>query len=302
MKVLITGATGLVGTAITRQCRDAGIEVHYLTTRPEKIRNEPGYTGFVWDPSEGSMDPQSLSGVQAIINLAGASIAQPWTQANRKRIQQSRTDSLSTLFNQLSKHGKGEVEYLVSASAIGIYPHSYTEYHTEADGNTGQGFLAETVRLWEAGVRDFDSLGIPCGILRLGLVLAAHEGALPAIARPVKAFVGAPLGNGRQWQSWIHLNDAAALFLFAVDQRLEGVFNAVAPNPVTNEKLTRQVAEALDKPLWLPRIPAWFLRLVLGDRAALVLDSQRVCSDKVRMEGFGFGFANLQPALEDLLT
>lgn len=291
----------MVGTAITRQCREAGIEVHYLTTRPEKIREEPGYRGFLWDPSQRTLDPRSFEGVQAVINLAGASISQPWTASNKRKIQESRTDSLGTLLEHLKTSGKGQVEYLVSASAIGIYAHSYTDYHMESSPHTGDGFLAETVRKWEDAARAIEAFEIPCGILRLGLVLSADGGALPQIAQPVRLYAGAPLGSGRQWQSWIHLEDAAAMFLFAIDQQLGGVYNAVAPNPVTNTKLTRQVAEVLDKPIWLPRVPAAVLKLLMGERAELVLGSQRVCADKIKMEGFTYTFANLRPALEDLL-
>ncbi len=291
----------MVGTAITRQCREAGIEVHYLTTRPEKIREEPGYRGFLWDPSQRTLDPRSFEGVQAVINLAGASISQPWTASNKRKIQESRTDSLGTLLEHLKTLGKGQVEYLVSASAIGIYAHSYTDYHMESSPHTGDGFLAKTVRKWEDAARAIEVFEIPCGILRLGLVLSADGGALPQIARPVRLYAGAPLGSGRQWQSWIHLEDAAAMFLFAIDQQLGGVYNAVAPNPVTNTKLTRQVAEVLDKPIWLPRVPAAVLKLLMGERAELVLGSQRVCADKIKMEGFTYTFANLRPALEDLL-
>ncbi|MDC6355293.1 MULTISPECIES: TIGR01777 family oxidoreductase [unclassified Robiginitalea] len=301
MKVLITGATGLVGTAITRQCREAGVDVHYLTTRQEKIREEPGYRGFLWDPAQRTLDPRSFDGVQAVINLAGTSISQPWTPSNKRKIQQSRADSLDTLFRHMKTNGKGQVEYLVSASAIGIYGHSFTDYHMESSTHTGEGFLAETVRQWEDAARAFEALEMPCGMLRLGLVLADEGGALPQIARPVRFYAGAPLGSGRQWQSWIHLEDAAAMFLFAVHQQLEGVYNAVAPNPVTNAKLTRQVAEVLNKPIWLPRVPAAILKLLMGERAELVLGSQRVCADKIKMEGFTYTFANLRPALEDLL-
>lgn len=291
----------MVGTAISRQCREAGIEVNFLTTRQEKIREEPGYRGFLWDPAQRTLDPRSFEGVQAIINLAGTSISEPWTSSNKQKIQQSRTDSLSTLFEHIDTHGKGQVEYLVSASAIGIYAHSYTDYHTESSPDTGDGFLAETVRKWEAAARAFEAFGMPCGMLRLGLVLSGEGGALPQIARPVRYYAGAPLGSGKQWQSWIHLEDAAAMFLFAVQQQLEGVYNAVAPNPVTNAKLTRQVAEVLGKPLWMPRIPASLLKLLMGERSQLVLGSQRVCADKIKMEGFTYAFANLRPALEDLL-
>ena len=301
MKVLITGATGLVGTALTNQLRQGGVPVHYLTTRKEKIRSEPDYQGFYWDPSRKIIDRECFEGVTAVVNLAGATIASRWTTAYKKKIQQSRADSLKTLHKGLANHESHTVAYLLSASAIGIYESSLTEYHTETSERMEPGFLGETVRQWESAARTFDQLGIPQGVFRIGIVLAGNGGALPQIIRPVRMGVGAPLGSGEQWQSWIHLEDLARMLRFALDERLGGIYNAVAPNPVTNRKLTQEVARILRKPLFLPAVPAWALRMVLGEMAQLVLASQRVSSEKIELEGFGFKYHNVHQALEDLL-
>lgn len=292
----------MVGRALVARCRKEGIEVNYLSTRQGKLKSENGYRGFLWDPASASIDPVCFQGVRMIVNLAGSPISKPWTADRKKQIQDSRTQSLECLFKGLESLDGHQVEYLVSASAIGIYPSSFTEYFSEEDAGTGTGFLRQTVRKWEGAARAFDALGIPQGILRIGLVLARDGGALPGLTRPVRWGLGAPIGSGRQWQSWIHLDDLVSMFRFALDHQLEGTFNAVAPNPVTNLKLTAEAAEILNRPLWLPNVPSWALRLLMGERSRLILDSQRVSSEKVQMEGFAFEFPNLRPALEDLLA
>ncbi|WP_445381617.1 TIGR01777 family oxidoreductase [Robiginitalea sp. IMCC43444] len=301
MKVLITGATGLVGTALTKAFRSEGVSVHYLTTRKSKVEADPDYRGFYWNPAEGEIDTACFEGVSVLINLAGSSISQRWTAKNKKRIIESRTQSIDTLIKGLQSYGTSELEYVLGASAIGIYPSSQTEYYTEANTAVDDSFLGVTVKLWEEHMKGFEELGIPYSIVRIGLVMTADGGALPQIARPVKYYVGAPLGSGDQWQSWIHLEDLSGMITFLVDQRLEGIYNAVSPNPVCNRKLTKEIGEVLSKPVFLPSIPAGLLRLVLGEMAYILLASQRVSCEKIQMEGFSFQFPNIHQALQDLL-
>ncbi|MGB5316477.1 MAG: TIGR01777 family oxidoreductase [Robiginitalea sp.] len=302
MKVLITGATGLVGKELVTQLREKGIGVHYLTTSRNKIQHSEDFCGFFWDPANHEIDTACFQGIQVIVNLAGATIAKRWTPSYKKEIQQSRTASLATLREGLKSVDAHQVEYLLSASAIGIYPDSLTELYTEQTPTAPTGFLAETVELWEGAAREFTTLGIPLGILRIGLVLSKNGGALPEIARPVRLGVGAPLGSGRQWQSWIHIEDLARMIVFALEEGLEGVYNAVAPNPVTHQKLTQEIARILQKPLWLPKIPSWVLSAVLGEMSQLLTAGQRVSSDKIAMEGFEFTYSNVHQALEEILT
>lgn len=292
----------MVGNALVTELRQAGAHVHYLTTRKDKIRDEVDFKGFYWDPTQNRIDRDCFQGVSVIVNLAGASIARRWTPSYREKIQKSRTDSLNTLKKGLSEMGSHEVEYLLSASAIGIYPSSLTELYTEKSQAVDAGFLGDTVVKWEKAAREFTALGIPQGILRIGLVLAGQGGALPEIVRPVRLGIGAPLGSGQQWQSWIHLRDLAGMMRFCVEERLQGVFNAVAPNPVTNQKLTREVASVLGRPLFFPKVPSWALRMVLGQMSQLLLASQRVSSEKIETEGFQFEFKNVHTALADLLA
>lgn len=292
----------MVGSALVTELSKAGIQVHYLTTRKEKIREEVDFRGFYWNPKENRIDKECFRGVSVIVNLAGANIAKRWTSSYREKIQQSRTNSLHTLRKGLSEMESHEVEYLLSASAVGIYPSSLTELYSEDNNAVDPGFLGETVVKWERAAREFSALGIPQGILRIGLVLAGQGGALPEIMRPVRLGVGAPLGSGKQWQSWIHLRDLARMMRFCLEEHLEGIYNAVAPNPVTNQKLTREVASVLGRPLWLPKVPSWALKMVLGQMSQILLGSQRVSSEKIEALGFDFEFKNVQRAIADLIS
>lgn len=300
MRVLITGATGMVGSAITKVLHANGIPVNYLTTSRDKLVSTEDSQGYYWNPSQGEIDLECFRGVQAIINLAGSSIAKPWTPRNRRRILRSRIDALETLKKGLQRWGDNQVECLVSASAIGIYPDSPSTFYEEGEEGISNGFLGEVVRQWEAAADGFETMGITVAKLRIGMVLSRQGGALPIMALMIKNFLGSPLGNGRQWQSWIHIEDLAQMFVFLVENNLSGVYNAVAPNPVTNAKMTKELARVLDRPLWLPKTPKFLLKLILGPMSQLLLDSQRVGSKKIERAGFGFQYPNSCRALENL--
>lgn len=299
MGILITGATGLIGSEITRLLHENGIDINYLTTSRSKIEKRDNYKGFYWNPSKGEIDTKCLEGVGAIINLAGTSVFQPWTSSNKKKILRSRIDSLDLLYKTLEEN-EHEVAHIVSASAIGIYPSSTHKMHYEEEKEVADNFLGEVSQKWESAAQKFSNLGLRVAIVRIGIVLAADGGALPQIARPIKYNVGTALGTGTQWQSWIHVRDLARLFLFLISNGAEGVYNGVAPNPVTNEDLTREVANVMDKKVWLPKVPSFALKLVMGEMSSVVLGSQLVSSKKVEDEGFNFLFVNLRQAIKDI--
>lgn len=300
MKILITGATGLIGSQVSRICLDKGYQVNYLTTSKSKIENTPNYQGYYWNPVEDVIDADCLKGVNAIINLVGANIAERWTDAYKKIIVESRTKTTNLLLKTL-KNTNENVKSIVSASGIAIYPSSYTKLYTEESTEVGDNFLADVVVKWESAVDQFGNFGLDVAKLRIGLVLAEKEGALPKLTKPVKYYVGAPLGSGRQWQSWIHINDLAHLFVYAVEEGLDGVYNAVTSKPQTNKEITQYIAAVLQKPLWLPNVPSFVLKALLGDMATVVLSSQMASNEKVLSSGFLFEYHNVKRALADLL-
>ena len=300
MKVLITGATGLVGKALVNLCLKENIPVNYLTTSKAKIKSTPSYKGFYWNPRINEIDINCFEGVTAIVNLAGSSISKRWTKSYKKEILNSRISSLRTLYNGLERTDRSRLTSFVSASAIGIYPNSLDHYYTEEEHKTDSSFLGEVVKFWEEEANRFTKLGIPVAKVRIGLVLSLQGGALPEIDKTVRNYVGAAFGTGEQWQSWIHIKDLAEIFLFIIKNKLEGNFNGVSPNPVTNSKLTKQVAKMRDKPLILPNIPEFVMETILGEMAYILFASQRVSSKKMEEEGFNFQYPNVCVALEEI--
>ena len=262
MRILITGATGLVGSAISAVCRKRGDEVFYLTTSKEKLSETPGYKGFYWNPAKGEMDTGCFEGVDAIINLAGSTIARRWTPAYKKAIRCSRVDALHTLYNGLIRSGE-KIASLVSASAIGVYPSSFTHYYEEDTSETAGTFLGSVVADWEQAADRFSALDMQVAKVRIGLVLSMDGGALPAMVKPVQYYAGAAFGTGEQWQSWIHIDDLASIFMHLVENEFSGIYNGVAPNPVTQNKLMNGIAGILGKPIVLPNIPKWVLAAMM---------------------------------------
>ncbi|ULC58742.1 TIGR01777 family oxidoreductase [Flaviramulus sp. BrNp1-15] len=301
MRVLITGATGLIGAEIVKLCHKKAIKVNYLTTSKAKIEKRENYKGFYWNPKSGDLDVDCFKDVDAIIHLAGATVSKRWTPEYKKEILNSRKETTQLLVNAL----KGEthtIKQVVSASAIGVYPDSLINYYEEGfktkDENS---FLTQVVHVWENELDAFKSLNINVSKIRIGLVLSKKGGALLEMVKPIKFGVGAAFGNGKQWQSWIHIKDLANLFLYVLEHNLSGVYNGVAPNPVTNQELTKTIARVLNRPLLLPNIPKFFMKLVLGEMHALLFESQRVSCKKIEDKGFNFNYNYLEPALKDLL-
>ncbi|MAM18639.1 MAG: TIGR01777 family protein [Gramella sp.] len=299
MRVLITGATGMVGSRLSDLCLEKGMEVHYLTTGKSKIQKKENYKGFYWNPDTGEIEAGCLEGVDTIVHLAGASIAEPWTSSYKKQIIKSRVATANLLFETLKKQ-ENEVENFISASAIGVYPSSLQKLYFEDDAAVADNFVGEVVRKWEAAADQFEKIGLDVAKIRIGLVLAEEGGMLEKIKKPISLNMGAALGSGKQWQSWIHVEDLAGIFLFAIQNHLSGTFNAVAPNPVTNKELTKELAKQMGKSIWLPNVPKFALKTLLGEMSQIVLSSQLVSCKKIDSAGYNFKYHQLSRALADL--
>lgn len=289
----------MIGSEIIRQCHERNIAINYLTTSKKKIERLENCLGFYWNPEKGEIDKKSLDGVGTIVHLAGSSIFTRWTENNKKKIVDSRVKSARLLYKTLQEN-RSTVGHFISASGISIYPSSYKKLYFEDEKEVARTFLGEVVKKWESAADDLSDLGLRVAKIRTGIVLAQNEGALPQMQRPVRYNIGSPLGSGKQWQSWIHLEDLGRLYLFIIENGLEGVFNAASPNPVTNEELIQEIARVEGKKLRLPNVPAFGMKLVMGELASMALESQLVASRKIQEKGFKFKFINLGNALQDL--
>lgn len=299
MKLLITGGTGLVGRNIIAEAKNRGIKVHYLTTDKRKIISDETVKGFYWNPKEDFLDHRCFEGVDTLIHLAGATISKPWTPKNRKEIMDSRVITSRMLFQSM-KHEKIKMKQILCASAIGIYPNSFEDTLTENSVETPENFLQEVTQAWEQQSHAMSDCTDHLSIFRIGLVLAKDEGLLAELSRPVKLFSGTAFATGKQWQSWIHIDDLCQLFLFAAQAGWEGTYNAVAPKPVRQRTLIKALGRVLRRPVFLPNIPGALMKLVMGERSVLILGSQKVSSELVVSKGFSFKYSLLPEALKDL--
>jgi uncharacterized protein len=301
MKVLITGATGLVGNELVTLLLKNGVHVNYLTTSEDKIQNESQYQGYFWDPEKGTIDESCVDGVHVVVHLAGATIGKRWTEAYKQEILESRVLSTTVLCNLL-KNKPNDVQQFISASAIGIYPDSLSAVYSEDFTDFDNSFLSHVVQEWEKAVDRVQQAGnIKIAKVRTGLVLSSKGGALAEMAKPVKFGVGSGLGSGKQMQSWIHIQDLVGIYYHIIMHELEGVYNAVAPHPVTNNALMKMIAKVLDRPYFMPNVSKFVLEAVLGEMSTLLLASQNVSARKIISEGYQFKFLSLEKALKDVL-
>ncbi|QNN41150.1 TIGR01777 family oxidoreductase [Pedobacter roseus] len=295
-KILITGATGLVGTELKKHLLNKGYEVNTLS---RKKGNDPN--SFVWDVYKGTIDANCLNGVDAVIHLAGEPVAdKKWTDERKKQIIDSRVKSTELLFKTIKSKPDHQIKSFVSSSAVGFYGDCGDEILTEESSN-GYGFLAECCKLWEDAVDQGKKLSLRIVKLRTGIVFSTKGGALPQLAQPVKLFAGAPLGTGKQWTPWIHIDDMVEMYIDAVENlKMENSYNACAPFPVTNSALTKAIAKQLHRPVWPIKVPKKALALLLGERVEAVLMSNNTSAQKILDSGFKFKFTHLEDALKDL--
>ena len=298
--ILIAGGTGLIGQQLVQDLLATKHQVKVLS-RSAKQSSNPALEYIQWDPAAQEMDPNALLGVDVIFHLAGAPVAQRWTEDAKASILDSRVQTSATLYTALEALPEDQRPHAcVGASAIGIYP-SGPDWLDETSTPDG-GFLAEVVQAWEEGVQRMANLGLRTVSFRIGLVLDPAGGMLGKLLPVFKWGLGSAVGNGQQWQSWVHTVDVRRAFVWALEtEDAHGIYNLTAPEPVTNEELSEAIARACRRPFWAPRVPEFALNVVYGEMAGVVLASQRVRSNRLKSSGFEFRFNTVHAALADLI-
>lgn len=298
MKIFVSGATGLVGSELTRILRAAGHDVRRLVRAPA----QPSSDDVPWNPQRGELDTRALAGANAVINLSGESIADGrWTSDKKRRIHESRIQSTRTLATTLAQMAEPPQVFL-SASAIGYYGNRGDELLTEESPPGSGEFLPEVCRDWEAATQPATDKGIRVVLARFGVILSGKGGALKKMLLPFKLGLGGRIGNGRQFMSWIAIDDVVGALMYCLaSANLRGPVNVVSPHPVTNAEYTATLARVLARPAIFP-MPAFAARLIFGQMAdELLLTSQRVEPEKLLLNQYAFGYPALEPALRHVL-
>ncbi len=297
MKIAISGASGFVGRKLTETLVAGGHSVHAFS-RHAGMNMPKGVKVFAWDPASGEPPEESLRDVKAVIHLAGEPVAQRWNAKVKARIRGSRVAGTANLVSAIARLRR-KPEVLVCSSAIGYYGSRGDEILTE-ESSQGDDFLAEVCAGWEWSASLAEREGVRVVSIRTGHVLHSRGGLLSRMLPTFRAGLGGRLGDGKQWMSWIHLDDLAALIEFAISKPVRGALNGVAPNPVTNAEFTHALAMALHRPAFVS-VPKLALRLMYGEMAEVILSSQRVLPERTQAEGFEFRYSELAPALASLL-
>lgn len=296
--VLIGGGTGMIGTRLSQILSESGYEVLHLSRTRDLSATFPQ---FEWDLHKGTINEAAVERAEYVINLAGAGIADGrWTDERKRVIIESRTKSNELLLKTFQKLGKKPKAY-VSSAGSGIYGDTGEKLMKETDP-PGEGFIPKSCIQWENSIKEVATTGVRTVAMRMGIVLSTRGGALERFLQPLNFFAAAYFGDGQQWYSWIHIDDACRMFQYALEnEHLEGFYNAVAPNPVRNKEFTAVIVEASGKPALTLPAPEFALRLVFGEMADTILNSNKISCEKIQKAGFEFQYPALQHALRDLL-
>ncbi|WHX41668.1 TIGR01777 family oxidoreductase [Mesobacillus sp. AQ2] len=297
MKIAITGGTGLVGRALSSELIRNGHEVFILTrNRKDQGSHNPKFVQWL---NEADNPENELEGINAIVNLAGATINDRWTDEYKQKIMDSRIKATSEV-NRIIESLKNKPPVLINASAVGYYGTSLTEVFNE-QSDPANDFLADTVWRWEAAATQAKELGSRVVLCRFGVILDKNGGALPKMMLPYKFFAGGKVGSGTQWLSWIHIEDVIRGIIYAIgNDQLDGPVNFVSPSPVTMDQFGQILSKVLGRPNWLP-VPSFALKIALGDMSMLLLEGQNVVPSKLLKAGFKFKYPELEKALKGIL-
>lgn len=293
--ILITGGTGLIGNELRRLLIAEGYSVAILS-RTKEIE---GIRSFYWDYEKGILDEEAIEFADVIIHLAGEGIANKrWSATQKQVILDSRIKTTDLLFSK-SEKAKNKPKMIISASAVGYYGSGNTDKIFSEEDPAGNDFLASTALAWEKSVEKFRSIGIQTAILRIGVVLSIEGGALARMMMPVKFGFGAALGSGKQYLPWIEITDLARMFLFVLENlKTDDIFNAVSPDQISNSKFMKTLARTMNKPFFMPNVPSFAMKLLLGEMAILLLQGNRVSSEKIQAAGFDFKYKKLEDVMK----
>lgn len=300
MNISIIGGTGLIGRALAEELVRSGDDVTVLSRDPGRAKSIPrGASVGEWNTYDPNRNVEIIEKSDAVINLAGASIMKRWSKSNKRKIRQSRVETGKLITESISQ-AKKKPSVLIQASAVGYYGSRGNEEITEGSV-PGEGFLAGVAVEWEDSTAPVEKMGVRRVVVRTGVVLSRKVGALPMTALPFRFFFGGPLGSGRQWMPWIHLDDVARAIGFLIKNKdAGGVFNITSPQPVTNREFSRALGRALHRPAVF-RVPAFLIRLLLGEMSTVVLEGQKAMPAKIIDLGFRHRFPDIESALKDLL-
>jgi uncharacterized protein (TIGR01777 family) len=295
-RVVITGGSGLIGSHLSRLLAGEGYDVVHLT---RKVREGSKYKSYLWDPQQGYCDRDAFRDGDAIIHLAGANIgSRPWTGTRKREIISSRTETAGLVYR--SSAGSGIMpSVFVTASGISIYGSQTTEKIFSEDAPAGSDFLAETSRLWESVADPFAAAGVRVVKVRTAVVLAPSGSALSKLTAPARAGLIVRLGPGSQYFPWIHIDDLCRIYLKAVsDVTMSGPYNASAPDHITHDMLMAEVARQKGLPVFLPHVPAWLLKAILGEMSVVLTGGSRISSERLAATGFSFRYPDIASALK----
>jgi hypothetical protein len=293
--ILVTGGTGFIGTALCDLLREKDHAVFILSRTKTDNPNT-----FYWNLAERYIDSEAIIKADYIIHLAGEGIADKrWTKERKRLLINSRVDSANLLFEKV-KELNPNLKGFISASGIGYYGATTSEKIYNENDVSGRDFVSAICKVWEKAAKQFNKINVRTVILRTGVVLSKEGGALEKLSQPIKLGVGTALGSGEQYIPWIHLEDLCNMYLYAIEnEKIKGIYNAVAPDHLTNNSLTKIIANKLKKPLWLPNIPAFVMKILLGKMAVIILEGSRVSSEKIMATGFKFKYPNSKEALDN---
>ncbi|MBV1924460.1 MAG: TIGR01777 family oxidoreductase [Flavobacteriaceae bacterium] len=297
--VLITGGSGLIGSVLSEKLLNRGYQVFHLS---RSTSNSNSIKIYKWDYHSSFIDPEAIQKADFIIHLAGESLVQKrWTKKQKLSIIESRVKTTDLLFKEVKKQNK-KLKAFIAASGVGYYGAINSDDIATEENQYHNDFLGNVCLQWEKSAEPFNELGIRTVALRTGMVLSSKGGALSKLLPTFKWGIGSAIGSGQQNVSWIHIDDLCEMYIKAIeDDKMQGPYNAVAPEQVSNFKFSKMLANSLKKSFWMPNIPGVILKLMLGEMSIMLLKGSRVSSEKIEETGFSFSFPTIKSALQNLI-